>query len=147
MEEVKKVFVNVNNAGKRKEYRKWLEKIATEGVDPFSLEYMESHNKNPILKKYKYWFVTESLTPYPGSIHHFVVISSTYVEFFEELHPEAVTELQLLIKEINKEYGIKGGGFWMRYGDTELTGATVMRLHAHIIAADPEGPGVRIPLK
>jgi ATP adenylyltransferase len=143
----KKVFVNIKNAEGRKEYEAILQKIIDEGKDPFAPEYIAQYHPNPILKQYKYWFVTESAHPYPGSIQHFLVISVNYAERLEELPKEAAAELHLIIKETNKEYAIEGGGWWMRYGNSDFTGATVKRLHGHIIAADPDGPGVRIPLK
>ncbi len=124
-----------------------LQKIIDDGIDPFDPEYILRNHPYPILKHYNHWFVTRTAHPYPGSIHHFMVISNIYVELFEELPVEAIVEFQKVIAEMNTEYEIKGGGYWMRYGDTDLTGATVKRLHGHIIAADPNGPGVRIPLK
>ncbi len=142
-----KVFVNINNAKGRKVLEDKLQRIIDDGADPFDPEYILKYHEHPILKHYKYWFTTKSAHPYPGATHHFLVISCTYVESLEELPQEAATELKLIIEETNKEYGIEGGGFWMRYGNSDFTGATVKRLHGHILAADPNGPGVRIPLK
>lgn len=145
--EEKKVFVNINNAKGREEYVRMLQNIIDAGIDPFDPSYILLNHPHPILKHYKHWFVTKSAHPYPGTIHHFMVISTIYAEFLEELHSDAAIELQKIIEEVNKEYKIEGGGYWMRYGDSDFTGATVKRLHGHIIAADPNGPGVRIPLK
>ncbi len=147
MQQDQKVFVNIKNARGREEYVSMLQKIIEAGIDPFDPHYIGRNHPYPILKKYNHWFVTKSAHPYPGSIHHFMVISTVYAEVLEELPVEAVVELQKVIGEINKEYNIEGGGYWMRYGNTDFTGATVKRLHGHIIAADPNGPGVRIPLK
>jgi len=141
------VFVNIKNAKGRGEYVSMLQKIIDAGIDPFDPDYIMRNHPHPILKRGKHWFITKSAHPYPGSLHHFMVISSTYVELLEELPIDAAIELQKIIAEINKDYDIQGGGYWMRYGDSDLTGATVKRLHGHIIAADPNGPGVRIPLK
>lgn len=142
-----KVFVNIKNAKGREEYVQMLQKIIDDGIDPFDPQYIRRNHPHPILKQYTHWFITKSAHPYPGSIHHIMVISNIYAEFFEELNPDAAIELQKIIAEVNIEHKISGGGFWMRYGDSEFTGATVKRLHGHIIAADPDGPGVRIPLK
>lgn len=142
-----KVFVNIKNARGRKPLEELLQKIIDDGKDPFDPEYIAQYHPHPILKIYNYWFVTQSAHPYPGASHHFLVISRTYVELLKELPLGASTELNVILDDINEKYQIEGGALYMRYGNTDLTGATVKRLHGHILAADPNGPGVKIPLK
>lgn len=141
-----KVFVNIANARGREKLQQQLQEIIDAGDDPFAPETLNKYHENPILKRWKYWYTTKSAYPYPGSNQHFLLIANEYAESVSDLSKEAFSELHDVINDLNKEYDISGGGFWMRYGDTNLTGATVKRLHAHLVSKDPDGNGVKIPL-
>ena len=141
-----KIFVNIKNARGRIALEQKLQKSIDTGQDPFDPQYLSNYHSNPIVKVWDYWYATESEHAYPGSNHHILLICNEYAETLTDISKEAFSELYDIISELNEKYEIPGGGFWMRYGNTNSTGATVKRLHAHLISKDPEGNGVRIPL-
>ena len=142
----KKVFVNIKNARGRVVLEDKLKKIIEAGEDPFDPENLHKYHGKPIIKMYRNWYLTESEHPYPGSKHHFLIISNTYIESSLELSIEARNEIFSIIDDIVKGNKITGYGFYMRNGNSDETGATVKRLHAHLIVPKSNGPGIKIPL-
>jgi len=145
MNKDKKVYVDINNARSEK-YAQQLQQIIDNGDDPFSMEYIQKYHPKPILKIGKYWYVTEIQDPYENAKQHFLIISNTFVETFKDMSDEAFSELRKLNEEVCEEYGITGGALCMRFGETSITGATVKRLHAHLIATDIEKGTVKFPV-
>ncbi len=142
----KKVFVDINNAGGRKPLMEKLQKSLDTGEDPFAPEHIAKYHKKPIIKSGTWWYITESESPYPAARHHFLAIATEYWETLQEIVPEGWTEIGMMMKELCEEYAIPGGGFFFRFGDTELTGATVKRLHVHLIVPEPGAGNILIPL-
>ena len=129
---MKKKFVNINNARKGK-YKKIIEKIASTGKCPFCKEDFKYHEK-PVFKQRNGWFLTENSWPYKNSYHHLIIIGDKHKEKFSEITKKDFEAVSYLTRWAIKKYKIKGGGFAMRFGDTNFTGATVAHLHFHIIS-------------
>lgn len=144
--EKKQIFVDINNARGREKLLPKLQRSIDTNEDPFSLEHIAKYHGKPIMEVCNHWYVTESDHIYPGAKQHFLIIAKEYIETVHDITPEAQAEMFEIIKKLSREHNITGGGFFMRYGDSNLTGATVKRLHAHVIGPDPDGDGVRIPL-
>ena len=113
-------------------YRKVIRSIETEGKCPFCPENFKYH-KHPILKESGGWFVTRSSWPYKNTKHHFVVIGKEHKEHFRELDRVDMVSVQSLVQWAIETFKIRGGVLAHRFGETDLTGATVCHLHFHLI--------------
>jgi diadenosine tetraphosphate (Ap4A) HIT family hydrolase len=72
--------------------------------------------------------------PYNGTRRHILFISRRHVESPAMLSPAAWRELGALSKWAIQSFRIPGGSIFMRFGNTEYTGATINHLHAHIVS-------------
>lgn len=132
-------FVNIKNAKYRpgKKYGRVIGKIIEDGVCPFCPENIRKYHKNPILKEGKYWLLTKNFYPYEGAKYHLLIIHKRHIEKFNEISRDAWQELKTLISGFLKKKNIPGGTFFIRFGDTAYTGASVSHLHANLVS--PEG--------
>lgn len=117
---------------KSKAYQKILKKIQAEGQCPFCPQNFKYHPK-PILKKDNNWFITHNTWPYKNTQHHFIIISKSHKEKFNELNLKDFQSVQKLTNWAIKKYSLKGAALTLRFGDTNHTGATVYHLHFHLI--------------
>lgn len=127
-----KTFVNIKNA-RRGEYKRVIEKIALIGKCPFCKENFKYHKK-PVLKRKNGWFLTNNSWPYKNTDCHFIIIGEKHKENFSELTKKDFEAAVYLAKWAIKKYKIKGGGFAMRFGDTNFSRASVAHIHFHIIS-------------
>jgi ATP adenylyltransferase len=140
----KKRLINVSHARSAFQ-RDVMQRIAKDKVCPFCEEHFLKYHTRPILKKGKYWILTENFVPYEGAKHHLMIVSRTHIEHFSELIPAARAELFDLFADECKKRGIRGGSLVMRFGDTDYTGGSVAHLHAHMVSGAKRGTN-RSPL-
>jgi diadenosine tetraphosphate (Ap4A) HIT family hydrolase len=131
---MKKSFVDVKNARKG-EYKKVIEEIAKTGKCPFCKENFKYHKK-PIYNTRKGWFLTNNTWPYKNAKHHLIILGNEHKEYFSELTKSDFESVSFLVNWAIKKWDIKGGGLAMRFGDTNLTGASVSHIHFHIISPE-----------
>jgi len=125
---------NVNRDNARPgEYRKVIEKIQSKGKCPFCPDNFLYHKK-PILKRKDAWFLTENSWPYKDTSHHLIIIGEKHKENFSQLTSKDFQDVASLAKWAVREYRIQGGALTMRFGNTNLTGASVAHIHFHIIS-------------
>lgn len=135
-------FVNLNNSnrGRDERYRNVIGEIQKDGVCPFCPENLAKYHKKPILRDGKFWLLTDNMYPYKGAKHHILLIHKKHIESVADLSGEAWSELLDLIKLETEKRKIGGGTFYMRFGDTAHTGASVTHLHANLVSPDIENP-------
>jgi len=126
-----KAGIEKRNA-KTKDYRKTLEKIIKTNKCPFCPDNFKYHKK-PILKKINGWIATSNSWPYNNTKFHFVLIPIKHKTNFSDLNTQDFQTVKYLVNWLNKKYKIKGGGLILRFGDQNLTGATVRHLHFQLI--------------
>jgi diadenosine tetraphosphate (Ap4A) HIT family hydrolase len=133
-------FVNFDNTTHRPTgtYANVIEQIKKDGVCPFCPESVAKYHKNPILKEGKFWVLTHNMYPYEGTKFHELLIHKTHITSFSEISKEAWDELNDFIKDFTGENKIPGATFFMRFGDTRYTGASVSHLHANLVSPDGE---------
>jgi diadenosine tetraphosphate (Ap4A) HIT family hydrolase len=135
---MKKSFVNLKNAATRSDriYKTIVQKIMDDGVCPFCPEFLTRYHKKPVIKTGKYWILTDNMYPYKGARHHILLIHKKHIEYISQISSPAWRELAKFIRAETKKRNIAGGTFYIRFGDTAATGASVRHLHANIIAPD-----------
>lgn len=119
-------------------------RMEAEDKDPMALENVDQEAQK-ILFKTDYWHVSENRYPRPGSEISFLIVAMGPVYEIEDISPEMWLDLQQIWQKLVKEYKITGGGICMRFGDPARSGASLTRLHVHIIMPK-EGEKVRFPI-
>ena len=135
----KNQFINVANS-REKEQKERMEDIIEAGHCPFCRENLCKYHQEPILKEGKFWIVTTNQWPYKHSKHHFLLIYKVHAVNLSDLSPAAGQELFELLAEIEESYQLKGGGFAMRFGDTDYSAGTINHLHIQLIEPDLTAP-------
>lgn len=133
---MKKPFVSINNAGLRGGYRKDLERIRRDGVCPFCPENLARYHRKPTIKQGRWWVLTENGYPYKGARHHLLIIHRRHIENIADIAPAAWRELLLMTQSEIKKRRMEGGTFYLRFGETSYTGASVAHLHGNLISPD-----------
>ena len=118
-----------------------MKRIMRDGVCPFCEENFLKYHTKPIIKKGKYWTLTENFEPYPGAKHHLLIVSRTHLTDFAKLTPAARAEMFALFAAECKKRAIAGGTVFMRFGDTDFTGGTVEHLHAQLVSGGQRDAG------
>lgn len=122
------------------EQRGVMEQIVKDGVCPFCMENFTRYHKKPILRDGKHWVLTANQWPYKNTKHHLLAVAKKHIETLAEITPAAAGELLEYLQWAEKEYGIAGGSFFMRFGIPQWTGATVSHLHAQLVVGDHDDP-------
>lgn len=115
-----------------------------EGIDPLDPEVIDQ-DAQKILFMGEYWFVAENRFPREGSEKHLLIIAKVPMYSVDDITPEAWMDLQKVWKKLIAEENLEGGGFCLRFGDPEKSGASLKRLHVNIITPKP-GEKVRFPI-
>jgi len=131
--------VDLDNA-REKDQVKVMKKIIAAGDCPFCLDNLHKYHKRPILKETKHWLLTENQWPYPHTQVHLLAIYKEHAERLAGLKPEAGQELLELMQWAEKHYQVPGGGWCMRFGDTNYSAGTVKHIHAQFLVPDIDAP-------
>lgn len=136
---MKKNFVNLKNVDKSNKrnikYSKVIDKIKKDSVCPFCPEYLLKYHKKPIIEENNTWLSTKNMYPYEGSKIQILFIHKKHISSIEEINTKVWLDLKDIIDSTTKKLNIKKGSFFMRFGETKYTGASVSHLHCHIIVA------------
>lgn len=125
-------LVDIENA-RSEEQKMIMRKIIKNQEDPFDLQNISKYHKKKIFSYWNYWFVTENQWPYEGSAKSFLIISYQYYDSPSQMPCEAFEELIEVVNFLIRKFKIKGGALAMRFGDTSFSGASVKRIHFHLI--------------
>lgn len=102
----------------------------------------EYHDEDPldikivnqeVLFETKYWYISKNKFPYKGVAYQFLICSMIPVYSINEMPEEMWTELGKICLKLTDEYNIPGGALCFRIGDCSFSGASLKRLHAHLI--------------
>lgn len=117
-----------------------MEKTEREQLCPFCAPALMRHHALPIMRRGTHWLVTPNKFPYKGTRSHLLFISKKHIEHLTQVSGPAWRELGTLLAWAAKREKIDGGSVFMRFGDTDRTGATIRHLHAHLLTG---GPGAK----
>jgi diadenosine tetraphosphate (Ap4A) HIT family hydrolase len=139
------VNVNVKNT-RSKKYAAVLQKIQRDKVCPFCTEHFLKYHTRPIIKNSRHWILTENFNPYPGTTHHLLLVSKKHVAHFSELSAAAHAELFAILLPELKKRDIRGGGLFMRFGDSDYNFSSVGHLHAQLLVGVKRGKNTELLL-
>lgn len=138
------------------EQRKLYEKIQMANVCSFCEDFCHGKppvfHPNPIIRELKYWALTECFPKLEGVKEHFLVVSKFLDK--EDRHPllpslpaDAWIEFGELLEWTIDKFKLKGGAFFFRFGDTDVTGASISHLHGQIVfGGSTKGKRLRVKL-
>jgi ATP adenylyltransferase len=135
-----KTFVDLDNS-REDDQRAVMAGIVEAEHCPFCLENLRKYHKQPIVRETEYWLLTPNQWPYNHTKIHLLAIYKTHAERLSDLPPEAGADLLALMQWAEKEYNVPGGGWAMRFGDTNYSAGTVLHIHAQFLVPDLESPG------
>ncbi len=135
----KNQFIDVDNSRKG-DQKQVMKNIAQAEHCPFCLENLWKYHKQEILKDGQYWILTYNQWPYDHTKLHLLAIYKEHATKLTELNPEAGKELIEFLAWAEKHFHVPGGGFAMRFGDTDYSAGTVAHLHAQFIVPDIDAP-------
>lgn len=117
-------------------YKKW-EGIIRDGVDPFAREYVEKYIGGKIVFETDHWYIFENDHAYDNIQYQFVIVTQKLFKDIDELPDDTWIDLKNVKKQLCETYGVTGGGLTMRFGNTFLSGGSVVHLHAQFIVPKP----------
>ncbi len=126
-------YIYPPNARKQEQLDIMIKKEA-EGIDPLGIEHIDQE----ILYVTNYWYVTKNKFPYLGAELQFLIISKYGIYDIKDITEQMWAELKEISLNLIEEYQINGGAISMRFGDPSFSGATLKRLHVHIIMPKEE---------
>lgn len=116
------------------EQKNLMDRIEQDGVCPFCKEHFTKYHPKPIIKETDNWFVTTNMSPYEGTTQHFLfVYKPGHILSPGDMRENAAAELMMLVSEQVKANNMKGGAFFMRFGEGGYSGSSVEHLHAQLI--------------
>jgi ATP adenylyltransferase len=135
-----KLFVDTDNA-RSDDQRAVMADIVDAAHCPFCSENLHKYHKQPIIRETDFWVLTTNQWPYEHTKLHLLAIYKHHAVKLAELDPAAGTDLLQLFQWAEAEYQVPGGGWAMRFGDTNYSAGTVAHLHAQFVVPDLESPG------
>lgn len=135
----KNIHVDLDNA-RVEEQKSVMNNILDADHCPFCQENLRKYHKEPILKETTYWILTNNQWPYAHTKLHLLAIYKTHATTLSEIKPEAGIELIEIFQWAEKEFQVPGGGFAMRFGDTDYSAGTVAHIHAQFLVPDIHDP-------
>ena len=147
MSEEKKSFVNLKHA-RTQEQVDVMTQIEKDGVCPFCMEHFLKYHPKPLLDENDYWVVTENMSPYEGTAHHFLFVCKRHFTMPAEMKDEEKKSLFDLINLMIEKNSIVGGSILIRFGDMDYNGASVDHFHVHLIVGEAnDGKREKIKVK
>jgi len=136
---MKNKHVDLDNA-REDEQKAVMKDILDADHCPFCIENLKKYHQPPIIRETKYWRLTKNQWPYRHTKLHLLAIYKDHVTALAELESKAGSELIELFQWVEKKYHVPGGGWAMRFGDTDYSAGTVNHLHAQFLVPDIHHP-------
>jgi len=80
-----------------------------------------------------WWYISENRFPYEGVEHQFLIASRKPIYKREDIPEEMWIDLNKVQLKLMADYNIPGGALCFRFGDCGYSGASLKRVHAHLI--------------
>ncbi len=109
-----------------------MKKHQQEGTCHFCPEGFKEHTA-PIIKEGKYWFITANDNPYPGTVHHYLIVSKRHITRETELSREEWLEKLEMLQWLENHLHPEGFSEFSRNGDLAHTHASLDHLHFHFL--------------
>ncbi len=109
-------------------------------LDPLDPSIIEQE----ILFSTKYWYISKNRFPHQDTGEQFLIIAKDGIYDINDMNDEMWNELKTIWLTMTQDYNIPGGALCFRFGKQELSGASLKRLHAHLVM--PTDNKIRFPI-
>ena len=121
-------YIYPNNARNQEQLDIMLNMEAAD-KDPMAPEYIDQK----ILFTTDFWHISENRFPYENAEKQFLIVAKNPVYQMADISPAMWVDLQQIWQKLAHDYQLDGGAICMRFGNPAKSGATLTRVHAHII--------------
>jgi D-beta-D-heptose 7-phosphate kinase/D-beta-D-heptose 1-phosphate adenosyltransferase len=121
-------FIDPKNVRFKSQLDIMLKKEA-DGQDPLDPEVIDQ----PILFETDFWYVSQNRFPYDEIEYQFLIASRYPIYKPEDMTKEMWIDLKNVWRKLVLDFNIPGGALCYRFGDTNYSGASLTRLHSHLI--------------
>ena len=128
------------DAARSEEQRRYMEELAAAGICIFCPEHVASQQREPIEHSGRHWYVKKNDYPYEGAVAHYLIVSQSHVQAFEELPDEAGAELWAIKRALKAQLDPVAIATVERSGNMRYNGGSVAHLHVHLVALDEHPP-------
>ena len=97
-----------------------------------------TEGKDPVIAQNSHWIAIDSHTPVKGAKTHWVIFPKKHKTRLSEVTVGDWHMFTDLLNELKKKFDVTGGAVYIREGDSEITGATVLHLHLNYVVPDNE---------
>ena len=125
-------FLNFKHVRVNKQ-REQMEQIKKDGVCPFCIEHFTKYHEAPIEREGDWWILSKNDFPYSGTSIHYILVYKRHITQPSDINPDAWVEFGEHLSFLNKKYAKDGGSIFMRFGNTDYTGASIDHIHAQFI--------------
>ncbi len=132
-------YVDIANA-REDSQREVMKQIIESEHCPFCPENLHLYHQQKNDFDGKYWFITKNQWPYKNTKAHYLAILKRHAEMISDLSLEEGAELIELLGKLEKKLKAPGGGFAVRFGDTNYSAGTVRHIHAQFFIPDIDKP-------
>lgn len=132
-------LVDLDNTREEDQYE-IMQQIIKAGHCPFCMENLRKYHTPPTIAENESWLLTANKWPYDHTQHHLLIILKTHKEMLSELTAKEGADLVEMLSAAQEHCHAPGGGFAMRFGDTDYSAGTVRHLHAQFIVPDIDAP-------
>ena len=106
----------------------------------FCPEGFKSHT-NPVIYQNEHWFIAGNDDPYPGSIHHYLIVSKRHTTQVVYLTDQEILAQAEAVAWLVKHLEADAYTILVRSGNMKKTGATLDHLHFHFVSGvEKTGP-------
>ena len=126
-------YIYPPNARKQKQLDIMMD-LETAGMDPLDPDVIDQE----ILFTTDYWYISQNRFPYEGAELQFLIAARYPIYRMEDINESMWFDLNKVIGALTSEFNIPGGAFCFRFGEPSLSGASLKRLHAHLIMPKEE---------
>lgn len=126
-------YIDPRNVRYQKQLDIMLDREAKD-EDPFDPEIIDQD----ILFTRNHWYVSQNRFPYDAIEYQILIIAKNPIYKIDEMSKEMWEELKEIMDYLREEFKIPGGALCYRFGDTQYSGASLKRLHAHLIVPKKE---------
>jgi len=135
----KKVYVDLAHA-RTPDQLAVMSRITAEGVCPFCPENLAKYHHKEIIREGKFWVLTLTQWPKSNTRIHLLAIYKFHAETLSEMNPQAGVELFELLTWAEAFFKVIGGMFFLRFGESSYSGASVKHLHVQFVVPDMGKP-------
>jgi ATP adenylyltransferase len=121
-----------------------MQRLEAAGTCLFCPDGLAAQNRQEVVLQTRHWSVTPNAFPYPGTRLHLLLVPGQHAGDLLDLDAEVQADFWTALGLVRERYGLDYYGLGVRNGDCRYTGATIVHVHAHVLAgrrvAGPEGP-------